>query len=158
MTGTRSPFTIRTDDLTGRAITELLQAHLAAAIENSPQGAAHALSLDGLQQPDITFWSAWQGSSLAGCAALREISPTQGEVKSMRTATSYRRQGVATQLLKHVLAVARERGYERLSLETGNTNEFAAARALYSRFGFAQCAPFGGYIDDGFSICMTRTL
>tara|TARA_R110002072_G_scaffold87129_3_gene196608 strand:- start:21817 stop:22293 length:477 start_codon:yes stop_codon:yes gene_type:complete len=158
MTAPHGPFAIRVDDLTGSAITELLQDHLAAAIEHSPQGAAHALSLDGLRQPDITFWSAWQGASLAGCAALRELTPTHGEVKSMRTATSHLRQGVAAKLLEHVIAVARERCYEHLSLETGNTDEFAAARALYIKFGFVPCPPFGNYVDDGFSICMNRTL
>tara|TARA_R110002073_G_scaffold243317_1_gene405532 strand:- start:374 stop:850 length:477 start_codon:yes stop_codon:yes gene_type:complete len=158
MTATHGPFAIRVDDLTGSAIAELLQRHLASAIENSPQGAVHALDLGGLRRPDITFWSAWQGDSLAGCAALRELTATHGEVKSMRTATAHLRQGVAAQLLEHLIAVARERGYRMLSLETGNTDGFAAARALYTRFGFTPCPPFGNYVDDGFSICMTRTL
>lgn len=153
-----APCTIRVDDLSGGEITALLQDHLAAAIEHSPPGAVHALRLDRLRQPGITFWSAWQGNALAGCAALLELTTTHGEVKSMRTAPAHLRQGVAAQLLEHLTAVARERGYQQLSLETGNTDAFAAARALYARFGFAPCPPFGNYRDDGFSICMNRTL
>ncbi|MFT4515609.1 MAG: putative acetyltransferase [Planctomycetota bacterium] len=158
MPGTPEPFEIRVDDLTGREIAALLQGHLASAIENSPEGAVHALNLDGLRHPDITFWSAWQGDSLAGCCALRELTKTHGEVKSMRTAHCHLRQGVAARLLDHMVTVSRERGYQRISLETGNTDGFTAARALYAKFGFTQCPPFGNYGDDGFSICMTRTV
>jgi putative acetyltransferase len=158
MPGIPDPFVIRVDDLIGAAIAGLLQGHLASAVKNSPAGAVHALNLEGLRQPDITFWSAWQGDSLAGCGALRELTESHGEVKSMRTAASCLRQGVAAKLLEHVIAVARERGYERLSLETGNSEDFAAARKLYSKFGFSQCPPFDNYVDDGFSICMTRIM
>ena len=152
------PIAIRIDDLKGRAIAELLHDHVASAFECSPESAVHALDIDGLRHPDITLWTAWQGSTLAGCGALRELSTSHGEVKSMRTAGSHLRQGVATKLLHHMIAVAQERGYERISLETGNSLDFAAARALYTKFGFALCPPFGSYIDDGFSICMTRTI
>ena len=152
------PLTIRLDDLTHSAVLDLLRSHLQMAIENSPAGAVHALQPAQLRQPDVTFWSAWRGEHLAGCGALRELTPIHGEIKSMRTAHTHLRQGVATMLLDHMLAVARERGYERLSLETGNTAAFAAARALYTRFGFAPCPPFCTYVDDGFSMCMTRTL
>jgi len=158
MTGAKNALTIRIDDLKGHAIAELLQDHVASAFESSPESAVHALDIDGLRQPDITLWTAWQDRTLAGCAALRELSASHGEIKSMRTTSSHLRQGVATQLLHHLIAVAKERGYVRLSLETGNTLDFAAARALYRQFGFALCPPFGSYVDDGFSICMTRTV
>ena len=125
---------------------------------SSPESAVHAFDLDGLRHPDITLWSAWQGASLAGCGALFELSKVHGEVKSMRTEASHLRRGVAAKLLEHMIAVAHQRGYERLSLETGNTNDFAAARALYTKFGFAQCPPFSDYVEDGFSVYMTRTV
>ena len=158
MTDAWSAITIRIDDLKGRAIADLLQGHVASAFESSPESAVHALDIDGLRQPDITLWTAWQDRTLAGCAALRQLSTSHGEIKSMRTANSHLRQGVATKLLHHLIAVAKDRGYMRLSLETGNTRDFAAARALYAQFGFALCPPFGSYVDDGFSICMTRTV
>lgn len=149
---------VRLDDLSGNAIADLLRGHLAFAAQNSPDGAVHALDLDGLRQPDVTFWSVWQDTQLLGCGAIRQLSPTHGELKSMRTATGHLRKGVATTLLQHMLEVAKQRGYTRLSLETGNNEAFAPARALYSRFGFAPCPPFGNYVADGFSLCMTREL
>ena len=151
-------FELRVDDLRGEAIQVLLQEHLAMAAQNSPPGAVHALDLDGLRGPDVTFWTVYDGDQLAGCGALRELGPAHGELKSMRTATSHLRRGVATQLMEHLLATARQRGYRRLSLETGNNEAFAPARSLYRRFGFVPCPPFGDYVDDGFSICMTREL
>jgi putative acetyltransferase len=149
---------VRLDDLTGDAIAELLHGHLAFAAQNSPDGAVHALDLEGLRQPDVTFWSVWQDTQLLGCGAMRQLTPTHGEIKSMRTAPSHLRKGVAATLLQHMLEVARQRGYTRLSLETGNNEAFAPARALYARFGFAACSPFGNYVADGFSLCMTREL
>lgn len=151
-------FEIRVDDLRGEAIHALLHEHLAMAAQNSPPGAVHALDLDSLRAPEVTFWSVYDGEQLAGCGALREIAPTHGELKSMRTATAFLRQGVAARLMEHMLATARERGYRRLSLETGNNEAFAPARRLYERFGFVRCMPFGSYVDDGFSMCMTREL
>lgn len=156
MSGTASALTIRVDDLSGHEIATLLNSHLDAAIEHSPQGAVHALDLDGLRQPDVTLWSAWFGAELAGCGALRELSKKHGEIKSMRTTTRFLRRGVGAAVLAHMMKIARDRGYERLSLETGNTDDFAAARALYTKFGFLRCPPFGDYVDDGFSMCMTR--
>lgn len=156
MTGQEATLTIRRDDLRGREVTDLLTSHLDAAIEHSPAGAVHALHLDALNQPDVTLWSAWFGDQLAGCGALRELSSRHGELKSMRTVASHVRKGVAAALLRHMIDVARERGYERLSLETGKTDDFAAARAFYTRFCFMPCPAFGDYVDDGFSVCMTR--
>ena len=151
-------FDIRVDDVRQPQVIALLQEHVASAVANSPQGAVHALDLDALCAPDITFWCVWQQQELAGIGALRELDPAHGEIKSMRTATPYLRQGVGQLVLTEILRVATERGYRRLSLETGRTAPFAAARSLYRRFGFAQCAPFGNYVDDGFSICMSREL
>ena len=122
----------------------------------SPPESVRALDLDGLRRPEITFWTAWSGNALLGCGALKELSPDHGEVKSMRTARAHRRGGVARAMLAHIVAEARRRGYERLSLETGSMAEFAPARSLYERFGFRYCEPFAGYVDDPNSVFMTR--
>ncbi len=152
------PFTIRVDDLHGAAVRELIREHLAAAAAHSPPGCVHALDVDALRGPDVTFWSVWAGDELAGIGALKQLDAAHGELKSMRTVRAYLRQGVAAALVTHMLQEAKQRGYRRLNLETGNNDAFAAARALYERFGFVRCAPFAGYRDDGFSICMTRAV
>ena len=147
---------IRVDDLAGTEIRGLLEEHLADMRAISPPESVHALDLDGLRRPEITFWTAWSGNALLGCGALKELSPDHGEVKSMRTARAHRRSGVARAMLAHIVAAARRRGYQRLSLETGSMAEFAPARSLYERFGFRYCEPFAGYVDDPNSVFMTR--
>lgn len=154
----RPAYSIRLDDLHGPEIGGLLREHLAFAAEHSPPGSRHALDVDGLRGPGVTFWSAWDGDALAGCAALREIDAGHGEVKSMRTATPYLRRGAASALLDHLLRVARERGYRRISLETGSMDAFAPARALYARFGFTECGPFAQYVVDPNTVFMTLRL
>ena len=158
MTEQGHTLTIRDDDLSGPEITQLLRGHRSAAVANSPPGAAHALDLAALKRPEVTVWSAWYGDQLAGCGGLREISKTHAEVKAMHTAASHVRKGVATTLLHHMMSIARERGYKRLSLETGKSEEFRPAREFYKRFDFLPCPPFGDYVDDGFSVCMTRVV
>jgi putative acetyltransferase len=152
------PVQIRVDDLSGPEVIGLLQEHMRAMESVSPPESRHALDVEGLRQPDIIFWSAWDGSELAGCAALKELDRRLGEVKSMRTASRYQRKGVASQLLQHLIAEAARRGYRRLSLETGSMEYFAPARQLYRRFGFEDCAPFGSYREDPNSVFMTREL
>ena len=149
---------IRRDDLSGPEIRALLAEHLASMRSISPPESVHALDLDGLKRPDVTFWTAWDGGALAGCGALKAIDATHGEVKSMRTAASHRRRGVARAMLEHIVGEARRRGYARLSLETGSMAEFAPARELYLRRGFTACAPFAGYRDDPNSVFMTLDL
>ena len=146
------------DDLRGPEIAALLQAHLDAMFEHSPPGSVHALDLDALRAPEISFWTAWDGEDLAGCGALKALDATHGEIKSMRTATSHLRKGVAGQILAHIIDVARTRGYRRLSLETGSNAPFTAAHRLYERFGFEQCGPFADYTDDAFSRYFTLAL
>lgn len=155
---TDSKLAIVEDDLSGPEIADLLETHLTFARASSPSCAVHALDIERLRQPGITFWSAWQQSQLIGCVALKELSPTHGEIKSMHTTSATRRNGVGSQLLSHVLDIAQSRGYQRISLETGSTAPFAPARRLYERFGFAQCPPFADYVEDGFSLCMTKEL
>lgn len=149
---------VRLDDLRGPEIAALLQEHLDAMRAHSPPESVHALDLDRLRAPDISFWTAWHEGQLAGCGALRELDSHHGEVKSMRTATPFLKQGIAAHILEHIIHVARDRGYRRLSLETGRPAPFHPAHRLYERFGFHECEPFADYASDPFSICMTLEL
>lgn len=149
---------IREDDLTGTRIRAFLREHLDNMHAITPPGSVHALDLDGLRAPGITFWSAWQGSHLMGCAALKELDADNGEIKSMRTTVGYRRRGVGSLLLEHLITEAAGRGYTGLFLETGAFPEFEPARAFYRRHGFAFCGPFGDYREDPNSVFMHRTL
>jgi putative acetyltransferase len=149
---------IRRDDLSGPEIRALLAEHLQDMHATSPPESVHALDLDGLRRPEVSFWTAWSGDELLGCAALKELDPAHGEVKSMRTARHRRRGGVGRALLAHIVAEARTRAYARLSLETGSMEAFAPARRLYESFGFGYCAPFGTYRPDPNSVFMTREL
>ncbi|HZG57216.1 GNAT family N-acetyltransferase [Paenibacillus sp.] len=146
---------IRTDDLTGAAIIGLIAEHLRGMHEHSPPESVHALDLSGLKRPEITFWSAWEGEQLLGCGALKELDGEHGEVKSMRTAASQLRRGVARRMLEHIVEEARRRGYRRLSLETGSMEAFEPARRLYASFGFRECGPFADYAEDPNSVFMT---
>lgn len=150
---------IRLDDLTGPEIAALLSAHLDHGNAHSPPESVHALDLDGLRSSsDVTFWSAWEDGDLLGCGALRELSPEHGELKSMHTAARHRGKGVGRAMLEHILEEARARGYRRISLETGSMEAFAPARALYAKYGFTECPPFGGYRLDPHSTFMTCDL
>jgi putative acetyltransferase len=146
------------DDLTGPEVAALLEGHLAAMIRNSPPQCVHALDLSALRAPDITFWTAWDESTLLGCGALKELDPAHGEIKSMRTADAYLGQGVASAILSHLIDEALKRSYSRLSLETGSGPAFAPALALYEKFGFEYCGPFADYRADTFSRFMTMEL
>ena len=149
---------IRLDDLSGPEIRALLEEHLRNMHELSPPESVHALDIDKLRGPDITFWTVWEGPQLLGCGALRELSATHGEIKSMRTSPAHRGRGVARAVLRRIIDEARERSYERLSLETGRMAAFAPAHKLYESFGFTVCPPFGDYLDDPHSVFMTRLL
>ena len=154
-----SALRIEIDDASRPAVVALLEEHLAFARRVSPPRSGHALPVDGLRQPGVTFWTAWDANDvLAGCAALRELSPTHGELKTMRTAITHLRRGVASALLKHVMSEAGHRGLKRLSLETGSGDAFDPAIALYERSGFERCPPFADYVADGFSVFMTRAI
>lgn len=151
-------FDIREDDLSGRRIADLLRQHLDNMHAISPPGSVHALEIDRLREPGVTFWTAWDGDELLGCAALKELDTAHGEIKSMRTVEAHRGRGVASRLLEHLIEDARRRGYERLSLETGSTTHFASARSLYARYGFEPCGPFADYRPDPHSAFMSRML
>ena len=149
---------IRVDDLKGPEIAALLAYHLKCMAPLSPKESRHALDLDGLRRPDITFWSVWAGPDLAGCGALKELDNTHGEVKSMRTADAYLRQGVGRKILNHIIEEAKRRGYRRLSLETGSMPYFEPAHSLYRKAGFRECGPFGSYRLDPCSKYFTREI
>lgn len=149
---------IKIDDLTGPEVTALVNEHLRDLALRSPVESMHALDLEGLRVPDVTCWSVWEGDDLIGFGALKELDPGHGEIKSMRTATGHLRKGVASRLLQHMIDEASRRGYRRLSLETGSMAVFEAARELYARFGFVECEPFDGYVEDPNSVFMTREI
>ncbi|MFI6043742.1 GNAT family N-acetyltransferase [Nocardia sp. NPDC051321] len=146
------------DDLAGPEIAALLTEHLSDMAAHSPAESRHALDLDALRGPEITFWSGWDDGNLAGCAALKELDETHAEIKSMRTAATHKRRGIASILLRHLLAEATARGYRRVSLETGSPDFFIPAQKLYAAHGFEFCEPFGNYVLDPYSHFMTRTL
>lgn len=149
---------IRPDPVTGPDIIGLLEAHLREMIRITPAGSVHALDLDGLRRPEVTLWGVWEGRVPLACGALKMLSPASGEIKSMHVAAAHRGRGIAGTLLSHIETEARRRGYTRLSLETGSTDAFAAAQALYRRHGFVPCGPFGDYGPDPHSLFMTKAL
>ena len=149
---------IREGGLDHPAVLALLREHLADMALHSPPESVHALDLDGLRQPGLDFWTAWDGERLLGCGALKELDPTHGELKSMRTASAHRGAGVGAAMLRFLMDEAVRRGYARLSLETGAMPAFAPAHRLYARHGFRDCPPFGDYAEDPYSVFMTRAL
>ena len=146
------------DDLTGPDIRALLEVHFAGMLANSPEGSCHFLDFDGLNAPDVTFWSVWDGDTLLGCGALKQLSPEHGEIKSMRTHADHVRKGVGAAMLTHIISEARSRGYRRLSLETGSAEAFVPAVSMYRAHGFGFCPPFGAYVEDPFSCFMTLAI
>ena len=149
---------IKHDNLSGPEIQALLAEHLANMHALSPPESVHALDLNGLRQPEITFWSVWSEGALLGCGALKALSTEHGEIKSMRTASAHRRKGVARTMLTHLIDEAQRRGYTQLSLETGSQDAFVPARQLYAQFGFTACEPFADYTDDPNSVFLTKRL
>ena len=149
---------IRVDDLSGAEIAAFLDEHLRDMRAASPPESTHALDLEGLKKPDITFWTVWDDRQLVGCGAIKELNPKHGEIKSMRTRASHRGKGIGAFVLQHILREAQARGYERLSLETGSMPFFEPARALYRKHGFCDCQPFADYTLDPNSVFMTRDL
>jgi len=149
---------IRIDNLSGREIKELLTEHLHSLAEITPAKSMHALDIDKLRKPDVTFWSAWAGGELLGCGALKELSPDHGEIKSMRTTKAHLRSGVGSSVIQTIIAEAKRRGYRQLSLETGAGEYFHPAHRLYQKHGFINCPPFGDYREDPNSVFMTKEL
>ena len=140
------------------SVVKMLEQHLEDMYATSPPESVHALDLNELKQDDIRFWTLWEGDRLCGCGAVKRLSPEHGELKSMRVANYYRQRGIGAHLLHHLQADAAQNGMTRLSLETGSMSFFLPARRLYQKFGFLECAPFGGYLEDPNSVFMTKRL
>jgi len=149
---------IRDGGLDDPRVQALLYHHLSTARTQTAPGSAHALDFGGLKSPDILFWSAWDGEELLGVGALKRLTEWHGEVKSMHTAESRRRQGIGSAILHHIIASARRMGISRLSLETGSWPYFDSARAFYRQHGFVECLPFGAYVADPNSVFLTLGL
>lgn len=149
---------ITVDDLSSAEIANFLAEHIREIKAVSPPESKHALDLEGLRKPEVTFWTVWDGSSLIGCGAIKELNIDHAEIKSMRTKVSYRGKSVASMLLKHILQEAKLRGYRRISLETGSMPFFEPARNLYKKYGFENCARFSAYQKDRNSVFMTKEL
>lgn len=149
---------IRIDDLSREESQSIVREHMAGMLANTPIESVHALPLDKLRQPNITFWTAWIESELCGCGALQTLDALHGEVKTMRTRAKFLRKGVAQAVLSHIINYASETGIKRLSLETGSSEVFLAARAMYLKNGFGICGPFGDYKLDPHSVFMTKRL
>lgn len=149
---------VRQDDLSSEEVRALVAEHLAGMHGNSPPGHVHALAIEGLRAPGVTFWSAWMDGTLCGCGALKELDPFSGEIKSMRTSSACLRRGIGQAILDEIVRTARQRGYSRLLLETGTGKAFEAAHALYLRNGFKWSGPFGEYAATDFNVFMARDL
>ncbi len=152
------PLIVRRDDLSSNDVRALVAEHLAGMHSTSPPEHCHALALDELQTPGVTFWSAWMDGQLCGCGALKELDPVAGEIKSMRTRPAFLRRGVGQAVLDEILRTGRQRAYSHLYLETGTGPAFEAAHALYRRNGFELTGPFGAYVASDFSAFMSRAL
>lgn len=132
---------VREDDLSSAEVQSLIAEHLSGMHSNSPPGHVHALAIENLRAPSVTFWTAWVDGTLCGCGALKELDPHTGEVKSMRTRSAFLRRGVGQAFLDEIVRTARRRGYSRLLLETGTGQAFEPAHALYRRNGFEGAVP-----------------
>lgn len=149
---------IKHDTLEDAGVIRLIEFHLADMQHTAPPESRHALDLSALKQPEITFWSIWDNQNLAGIGALKELDVQHGEIKSMRTASTYLRQGIAARMLAHIIEQAMLRGYQRVSLETGSMDYFRPASQLYFAHGFVECEPFGHYQPDPNSLFLTKHL
>lgn len=149
---------IRRDDPLSAHAAALLAEHVADVTQHAPPESCHSMPAEALRSSGAAFWTVWIRGELVGCGALKPIDETHGEIKSMRTRAGYRRRGVGSALLEHILGFARDEGLSRVSLETGAQDAFEPARAMYARFGFVECGPFGEYREDPHSVFMTLEL
>lgn len=149
---------IKVDNLTNLDVIELIKEHLYNMSLQSPPESVHALDLNNLRKPDITFWSMWEQGELLGIGALKELDSQHGEIKSMRTSSKHLRKGVAKRMLEYIIEEAKKRNYNRISLETGSMAAFLPAQRLYESSGFQYCPPFSNYVEDPNSLFMTKEL
>lgn len=149
---------ISTDDPRADDVRELLRRHLAYARANTKPEEVFALDVDALVDPAVTFFSFRGDGELLGIGALRHLDARHAEIKSMHTAEAARGQGIGRAMVDHLIDVAGEAGYARVSIETGAGPAFAPARGLYASVGFTPCGPFGDYGPNPNATYMTRLL
>jgi putative acetyltransferase len=149
---------IAIDDPQAKDVRQLLEGHLAFANSHSPPEDVHALDVEGLLDPAVTFFSFRLEGELLGVGALKQLDDRHAEVKSMHTVAAARGRGIGRAMVDHLVGVARDRGVCRLSLETGSMPAFAPARSLYRDAGFRPCGPFGDYSPSRNSTFMTLSL
>ena len=149
---------IRVDDLSDPRIADFLEEHINDMRSISPPESKHALDLEELKKPDITFWTAWEEGELVGCGALKKLTPSHAEIKSMRVPLALRGRGIASKLLTYILKNAELMGYIKLSLETGSMPFFEPARKLYAKFGFKYCDPFSDYKESPYNVFMSLSI
>ncbi len=147
---------IKQGGLDNSQVIALLRQHHQAMLDQSPEESVHTLDLSSLHNPNITFVGAWLGDKLAGCGAIKQLEQSHGEIKSMRTSDDFLQKGVAANILQHLLKIAQQKGFHRVSLETGTAPQFSPAHRLYQRHGFEPCAPFGDYRADRHSLFMQK--
>jgi putative acetyltransferase len=158
MTSMEPSLRFQIDDLSGARTRELVARHLEGMRSSSPPESVHALDVEKLRQPGVTFWSAWLGDEIVACGAIKQLAGGRGELKSMRVADAFLGRGFGRAMLDHLIADARARGMKSLWLETGSTAPFAPALQLYESAGFVRCGPFDGYVEDPFSTFMGRDI
>jgi putative acetyltransferase len=149
---------ISTDDPLADDVRELLERHLAYAKANTAPEDVHALEVEALVDPAVTFFSFREDGELLGVGALQHLDAQHAEIKSMHTAEAARGQGIGRAMVDHLVGVAREGGYRRVSIETGAGPAFAPARSLYASAGFAPCGPFADYRPRSTAAYMTLSL
>ena len=149
---------IGVDDPNAEDVRELLRRHVEFARDNTPPEDVHALEVNQLVDPGVTFYSYRRDGELLAVGALKQLDGRHAELKSMHTAAEARRSGVGLAMVEHLIGVARDHGFRRVSLETGSTQAFAAARSLYAQAGFTPCGPFGDYPPDRSNTFMTLAL
>ena len=156
----KNQFDLHEDDLSDGQVIELLELHRLEMLKHSPPENVHALDVDAMRSPDLTFWSARipNKQKIIACGALKRLDSGHAELKSMKVSDSYIGKGLGRLMLNHLIEVAQKRGYQRLSLETGTMDAFIPARGLYESIGFVECKPFADYFEDPHSVCMTLKL
>lgn len=149
---------IKKDCIENQQLRTLLEEHHAAMLKLSPLECVHALDMSAFTANKINFYTAWFDENLVGCAALKKLDNKHVELKSMKTSVQFLRKGVAASLLTYLVTLAKEQGYEKISLETGTASEFIPAQKLYQRFGFTCCSPFSTYKQDPYSLFFSKRL
>lgn len=145
---------IQQEDPASADVHALLLEHLADMQSHSPPESVHALDMNALRVPAITFWTVRENGVLLGCGALKQLDAESAEIKSMKTSPSHQRRGVARRLLRRILIAANERNLKQVFLETGTPEAFVPARKLYENHGFVECEPFADYTHDPYSVFM----